>query len=216
MKEYQNNAVAVAEMSNRNKVLNLALQGFTIQGIVDATKLSDATVKGILAEMRAELSIRLQEAQEGWIALNMARTEKIISKVMPVFEAPTPNMLDTTDENQAKIRTYVGLIGDAAKVFTQVAKLQKDMLQVKIDAPPSASPSVVNNNTIIADSDFYKEALQHIQVEKWGQTFDDYMDNANALVDVTPTIEEDPRFAQIEAKIDKLLPPDGSQNSDDE
>lgn len=192
-------------MSNRQRILNLALQGLTVDGIVQATGLNDNTVRDTLIDIRADLSLRLQEAQEGWIALNLARMEKIISKMMPIFDVPAPNLLDQTAEGEAKVKSYVNLIGEAAKVYTNIAKLQKEILQLKIESPAGNNPSLVQNNTFIADSDFYQVALENLHKSGSVRSFDDDVEAAEAYIDVIPTLENE-RLTKIESKIDKLLP----------
>lgn len=196
----------VALMSNRQRILNLALQGLTIEGIMEATGLGDNTVRDTLIDIKADLSLRLQEAQESWIALNLARMEKIVSKVMPIFDVPAPNLLDQTAEGEARIKGYVGLIGEAAKVYTNVAKLQKEILQLKIDAPAGNNPSLVQHNTFIANSDFYQVALENLHLEGAVRSFDDEIEAAQPYIDVIPTLEND-RLSKIESKLDKILPP---------
>lgn len=198
-----NSPKAIATLSTRQQVLNLALQGFTRVGIAEALSLSPDSIDEHLIAMRQDLSLRSQEAQEVWVAVTIARTEKILTKIMPIFDDITmPPIKNSYADGEMSIQTYMGLVSDAAKAYTLIAKLQKDILQVKIESP--GGTKFVQNNTIVAAGDFYKEALAAMQSDLVGSTYDEYMQEAEELMPALPSPEEDPRIIRIEQTLEKL------------
>lgn len=193
---------AVLDLHVHHKILNLALTGLTKAEIAEKLNLTEDSVLLHLSQIRGDLTLRMQEAQEQWMAISLARMDKIISKLLPiVMETPQPNLLDTSDEGMGRVKAYANLIGSVSKSYLEIAKMQQSLLQLQQASSKGDVLKVVQNNTFITDSDFYKEAYEAISVD----TVDASWEDADQYVDVLPVLHEDPAIAKIEAKIDRLL-----------
>lgn len=201
----------LAVIATKQRVLNLAIQGFDVRGIAQSLGIAEETVREHVVDIRADLTLRMQEAQEIWVAMNVARTEKILSKIMPIFdEVEMPPIKATYGDGEMSLQSYVSLVGDAAKIFTSIAKLQKEILQIKLETNNPAA-KFVQNNTILANSDFYEEALKAMQRDLFGKTWEEAQEEAAEYIDVIPALDEDPRISRIESAVSKLIP----ANNDD-
>jgi hypothetical protein len=209
-------AAEVSANENRRLVLKHALDGFSIAQIAEETKLSPTHVRELLADLNGELTLRIQELREHWIGVAFARSEKILSKTMPLLDLLL--MPSVTAEEGLTLSKYIGAVKDISRIFLDITKTQKELLQLKIEAggDPTSGNTYVQNNTIVTSGDFYAEALKHIQKDEYGQSFEEYMEASQQLEPQALAAELPGRIDKLQARIDEMFPPDNDLSPNEE
>ena len=202
----------IQKTDRKRQVLVMLRQGAEIRDIADELRLNEEYVRQLARAEMEYLSLQVQELQEHFVAMTWARSEKIMSRLFPVFDVEPPSaadLLDMTPKERADmLRSYQNMIGDALNNFVKLARLQKDILQVK-GVGESKKPGditiekmAVQNVTFNADSDFYKEALASMQTDLLGETFPEMQARLAAEADVIQL--PDDRLEKIERAVEKL------------
>lgn len=178
-----------------------------MRAIAEQVGLDQVYVATLAREEMQYLDLATQEMQQHFVSLTFARGEKIMSRIMPLFDLEPPSQEDlltkTAEEAQTAIGRYQKLIGEGLKNWALLVRIQKEVLQVKGAIDKADAPNVnvqVNNITLPANGDLYKEALDNIQFQ--GESFPELQSKLLAEGDLMQL--PDDRLSKIEKAIDNL------------
>lgn len=214
MPKATSNPAEIQKLDRKKQVLVLLRQGVDIRTIAEQVDLDEGYVQTLAREEMTFLSLATQEIQEHFVAMTFARSEKIMSRVLPDFDIDPPAPPD--DPSQMKewrdeVKYYRRMIGEGLKNFALLARLQKDILQVKsiTEKPAGANGDIniaVNNYTMNTKMDLYQEAMDNIQRDEFGETFPEMQERYLAEGAVIQ-LPHDDRLSKIEKAIDNLHVP---------
>lgn len=207
MPKATSDAAAIQKLDRKRQVLNLLHQGVDVRAIAEQVGLDQVYVATLAREEMQYLDLATQEMQQHFVSLTFARGEKIMSRIMPLFDLEPPSQEDlltkTAEEAQTAIGRYQKLIGEGLKNWALLVRIQKEVLQVKGAIDKADAPNVnvqVNNITLPANGDLYKEALDNIQFQ--GESFPELQSKLLAEGDLMQL--PDDRLSKIEKAIDNL------------
>ena len=172
----------IVEGTRAYEIFNYALQGLSIQQIADKIETTEENVRQIIGKQKRQMSLEMQEMQEQWSSITMARTEWLLSKLMPVIEAQSKD-----GGTPSK---------DLLKMTLDVFKFQQTIAVPK--EQDNSKPDVVINQTFLARGQLYDEALQAMQNEIMGYTVH--------KVDEPTVIVADEQMTHLQELAEKFLP----------
>ncbi len=211
MSKSKSDPVEIQKLDRKRQVLNLLHQGVDVRAIAEQVGLAETYVAILAREEMQYLDLATQEMQQHFVSLTFARGEKIMSRIMPLFDVDPPTQEDMLlmkpEERQMAVGRYQKLIGEGLKNWALLVRVQKEILQVKSGAEKADSPSVnvqVNNITLPAQGDLYQEALDNIRVDTAyaGESFPELQSKLLAEGDLMQM--PDDRLSKIEKAIDNL------------
>ena len=138
----------------------LLLQGLTIQAIADSMGCTEENVRILLGKAMQRLTAEAQSMREQWETVTLHRTEALFNMIMRPLTRAT--------EANPDIPPPKGMISEAL----QVLKFQREVLALGTASTKDDSKTVNNNltinQTLVASSDLYTEALASAQQEFLG------------------------------------------------
>lgn len=139
------------------QILDLMVQGLSVAKIADKMGVTEEAITIAITKERQRMSIRRQEMLEGFTDVTNARCEWLLSKIMPVIEY------------QAETSPEIGPSKELVKMALDIIKVQKDVIvPPKNDKGNQGETKFQINNTFIADSPLYDEALKQMQTNTIG------------------------------------------------
>lgn len=206
----------IITLDTKRQVLLLARQGFNQKEISTKLGISVQMVKDHLSEEMNFLSVEIQEFQEYWYYMTMARSEHLLSRGMAMLDRLTsaldlpPEIVDSLSAGQLDTKS----INETIKTLVGVMKFQKELSQIR---DPNAQNGVtvnvaVQNNTFPTTSDMYQIALENMQNDLLpDMPWNDGAMDEEMLILGPP---EDDRLEKIESVIKKVVPDDAEDDAD--
>lgn len=173
-KATENTPAVFIEQTRAYEIFQLMLQGKSIQEIANQIGTPEEGIRRTISNERLKLTAGMQEMQEQFMGITYARTEWLISKVFPLIESQA--VAGQVDKNLIKIAL------DIMKFQTEV------VLPSKIDSKSSAD--VVINQTFVAGSNMYEEAMTQMHSE--------YLDSIRVEKEIPMRIVASPQMARLE------------------
>lgn len=212
----------IQKLDRKRQVLTMLRQGFDIREISEQVGLDETYIRTLSREEMQYLDLVTQEMQQHFVGLTFARSEWLMSKVLPILdkmEMPLRVDYEKGEDYDTALSRYLRVVGDILRHYVTLARLQKDVLQVKGVGEKKDNgvtvEQMVNNITITAESDFYREALDRMQTSMFGETFAEMQSRYLPEADVIQI--PDDRLDKIEEAINKLnVPNDTPESTDDE
>lgn len=152
------------------------IQGKSIQQIADELKTPEENIHRSITQVKNQMTVATQEMLEQYVSRTTARTEWLLSKILIAVEKQT--------EGEGE---KFGPSRDLLQGALQIMKFQKELL---MPDPKNPDVKVQINQTFNADNPLYNQALQNMQMEKFGTTVHQ--------VDEPMVVELPPNLARLE------------------
>lgn len=167
--------------------------GYSMEHIASELGVSRETVRNYLQEEMLRLTVEVQELQEHFQSLSIARTEHLLSKVMPLIDR-----LSSAGEETEIDNIPVRAINETIRSALSIIKLQKELVGLDRDRKEAKAP--VQHNTLVVSSELYQFALESMRTDlmvgfDWNNGAEEY-EIAGA--------PDDDRIAKLEEVVSKL------------
>ena len=197
-KATENTSAVVTKQTRAAQVLQMMINGKPVMKIAEELGIPEQNVRKIVTDERLKLNAAMQEMQEHWMGLTLARTEWLLSKVLEVIDKQTEG------------ESLTGPDKNLLKTALEIMKFQKEV--VIPDKVDRTGPDVVLNQTFVGGSMMYQEAMKEMQYRKK----EDVRIDKEPPMQITAT----PDMVRLEELAAKWLPEgvfeDEQQSGDDE
>lgn len=159
------------------KIYDLLVQGLSVRKIAEQLGVTEEAISTQITKERMRMSVFRQDMLERYDDVTLARTEYILSRLLPIMDAQINN-----DPMNGPSRDLMKQILDFMKFGREIAAPAKNS--------SDNESKVTINQTFVAGSPMYDEALQSVQTDFLGYTVH--------AVDEPTIIVQNERLAELE------------------